>query len=80
MENGCKGKSHKRLQLEIYKYAYMKYYIKDRMNTKDEMITCGDLDGCGHIRLHEHEKAPAKASRLLESGNSGGLKKRQRGG
>jgi hypothetical protein len=50
------------------------------MNTKDDMITCEDLDGSGHTRLHEHEEAPARASRLLESGYSGGLKKRQRGG
>jgi hypothetical protein len=49
------------------------------MKTKYEMLTCGDLDGCGHIRLHEHEEAPARASRLLESGNSGGLKKRELG-
>jgi hypothetical protein len=25
MENGCKGKSNKRLQLELYRYAYRNY-------------------------------------------------------
>jgi hypothetical protein len=47
------------------------------MKIKGEMKTCGDLDRCSHIRWHEHEQAPVRGGRLLESGNSGGLEEEE---
>jgi hypothetical protein len=35
--------------------------------------------GCGHIRLHEHEEALDRSSRLLESGNSREIEEEENG-
>jgi hypothetical protein len=69
--NGCKGKSDKALQLELYKMHGANHEIKDSVNSTDEMKTCEELNGCGHIPLHERKQAPERASTLLERGNLG---------